>query len=565
MIDANGRLVVSSRILFAVERQRDQRIHEQRLLKIAKRRPRRRKKGKKGARNAGKFAHILENRKGKFMKAQENEEIKRVNRLLLGKLKSIFKAKSKFDEMDPSFTKPRSMNIYQRRKELMRINRENKAMVRRLESVEATMSAQRLADEDKVRRADRARLRQFIPTVDVYVHSQSIADQKAEALFSSKPTMKAKRPPKKGPARRGRPESKGRRIKLTDSVLESEGKGSVRSPQSENLKKKSDGQVGYQDQDVKMEDEQQTNQKEELQQQQDLERLFNLIDTNGDGIISYRELLQGAQNEHIRAYIDEIGNITLHSLLQPKHMKETMKKIASTNIDDELNLESFLAFCKLTGDSSGNLSQQPITTEVEFKAEEDEEAEEEYQELSNQVQKLQADEPSGRELQVGEEPRVEEPQQDESQPQLAQEENRQAREAQEEEEEPQAQEAQQEEEPQAQEAQQEEEPRALEAQQEEEEEPQAQEAQQEEEEPQAQEEEPQAQEEEPQAQEEEPQAKEDEPQAQEDEPQAQEEEPQAVKEISSKSGKDGSLVDKTLENLGSEQKMGQTEDPPQET
>ena len=160
MIDANGKIVVASRILFAVERQREQRIHEQRLREIGRRRPRRRKEKKKGAKprkknglargidnyiEQGKYTHILENRKGKYMKAREAEEIKRINKLLLGKLKGIFSSESKFDEMDPSFTKPRSMNIHQRRRELMRINAENKSMLKRLENVEATFSAQRLA------------------------------------------------------------------------------------------------------------------------------------------------------------------------------------------------------------------------------------------------------------------------------------------------------------------------------------------------------------------------------------------------------------------------------------
>ena len=92
MIDANGKLVVSSRILFAVERQREQRIHEQRLREIGQRRPRRRRDNKKGAKKRkkhglargidnyveqGKYDHILENRKGKYMKAREAEEVKR--------------------------------------------------------------------------------------------------------------------------------------------------------------------------------------------------------------------------------------------------------------------------------------------------------------------------------------------------------------------------------------------------------------------------------------------------------------------------------------------------------
>ena len=95
-------------------------------------------------------------------------------------------------------------------------------MLKRLENVEATFSAQRLADEDKIRRADAARLRQFIPTVDVYVHSQSIADQNVDTLFSGKFTKKkvANRPKNRTGKRSGRrPQSKGRRIKVESQVL----------------------------------------------------------------------------------------------------------------------------------------------------------------------------------------------------------------------------------------------------------------------------------------------------------------------------------------------------------
>ena len=97
--------------------------------------------------------------------------------MLLCKLQKVFASESPFDEIEPQYIKARSLNINERRKELMRINDENKSMLRRLQSVEPTMSARRLADEEKIRQKDRKRLQCFIPTLDIYVHSQTIAEE----------------------------------------------------------------------------------------------------------------------------------------------------------------------------------------------------------------------------------------------------------------------------------------------------------------------------------------------------------------------------------------------------
>ena len=75
-------------------------------------------------------------------------------------------------------------------------------MLKRLEGVEPTFSARRLADEDKIRRADARRLRNFIPTVDVYVHSTSIANGQPVNLGAtgSKTGGGAKKKKKKKPS-----------------------------------------------------------------------------------------------------------------------------------------------------------------------------------------------------------------------------------------------------------------------------------------------------------------------------------------------------------------------------
>ena len=237
MIDCHGRLVTSSRLLWTVEQERKRKIHEKRLETINKRRPRNKRKNKKkkpkglqsGIDNyieKGNYQHILDNKKGKYMKEREKLEVKRINKLLLGQLQKVFASDSPFDEIEPEFVKPRSLNINSRRKELIRINMENRSMLRRLESVEPTMSARRLADEDKIRRKDRKRLQNFIPTVDIYVHSQSIANKSSRSMkkdWDSGSTSTTSSimpvPPKRKTTRprRNKPKTKGR--KITESVL----------------------------------------------------------------------------------------------------------------------------------------------------------------------------------------------------------------------------------------------------------------------------------------------------------------------------------------------------------
>ena len=242
MIDCHGRLVTSSRLLWTVEQERKRKIHEKRLETINKRRPRNKRKNKKkkpkglqsGIDNyieKGNYQHILDNKKGKYMKEREKLEVKRINKLLLGQLQKVFASDSPFDEIEPEFVKPRSLNITSRRKELIRINMENRSMLRRLQSVEPTMSARRLADEDRTRRKDRKRLQNFIPTVDIYIHSQSIAKKSGRSLKKSWNTAgvtktssrKMPAPPKRSATRprKNKPITKGGRkiIVVDNSVL----------------------------------------------------------------------------------------------------------------------------------------------------------------------------------------------------------------------------------------------------------------------------------------------------------------------------------------------------------
>ena len=134
--------ISSSKLLWSVEQERKRKIHEERLLAINSRKPRRKKSRKPKTSSSerhkidnwiakGSYKHIKENKKRQYYLERERIEVKRINRLLLGKLQKVFASESPFDEVEPQYVRPRSLNINERRKELMRINEENKSMLRR--------------------------------------------------------------------------------------------------------------------------------------------------------------------------------------------------------------------------------------------------------------------------------------------------------------------------------------------------------------------------------------------------------------------------------------------------
>ncbi len=72
--------------------------------------------------------------------------------------------------------------------------------------------------------------------------------------------------------------------------------------------------------------------------------MFDLVDKNSDGVISYRELLQAVQLDEVKTFIGERER--LQPLLYPKKMRATMKKIAASSEDQELNVQAFIDFAR---------------------------------------------------------------------------------------------------------------------------------------------------------------------------------------------------------------------------
>ena len=182
MIDCRGRIITSSRL----------RHHEKNLAAIQNRR--------KPVYKNQKYKHILDNKQREYTKKRKAIEIKRINRLLLGKLQTVLTSDSRFDEL--ASYKPRSLNINTRRKELSRINNENKLLNERLNRVAPTMSMQRLKDEHKINAKCSKRLRCFIPTIDVYVLPQS------SNLKNKKKIRVPIAPSSKRPSAAGRPRTR---------------------------------------------------------------------------------------------------------------------------------------------------------------------------------------------------------------------------------------------------------------------------------------------------------------------------------------------------------------------
>ena len=205
-------------ILEVVENERVRQIHEQRLLAITTRKPSSHKRSKHGIDNhnpKNPYRHIYQDTKGKYMQAQKRQEQRRIDNMLQDRLANATATGSTFENIEP-----RSLNIAARRRELDRINHENHSLLERLDRVVPTLPKNRLAQEDRIRRKQRQRLQQFVPTIDVYVHSRQVAKESGQKLkriqkkrWNNSAVVPA--PPKRTATRprQNKPVPKGRSIK----------------------------------------------------------------------------------------------------------------------------------------------------------------------------------------------------------------------------------------------------------------------------------------------------------------------------------------------------------------
>ena len=74
----------------------------------------------------------------------------------------------------------------------------------------------------------------------------------------------------------------------------------------------------------------------------DFQQIFDLIDDNKDGVITYKELLSAIGIEEIQTFMKE--RPSLAPLLRPAQIKATMKTIVDGGDDDQLTLSAFVLF-----------------------------------------------------------------------------------------------------------------------------------------------------------------------------------------------------------------------------
>ena len=160
------RPIHANKILETIEAERIRKIHEKKLRLIMSR--------KKGAQidnappKAMKMKHVRLNLKKRKMQKDRLEYVESRNRRTMEKLMTIMDRPNPYEFEVPSQV-GKSMNINSRRKHLMKINEENKHILRRLQAVEPVLSHRRLEDEYQEMEKQMKRLRQHVPTIDVYV------------------------------------------------------------------------------------------------------------------------------------------------------------------------------------------------------------------------------------------------------------------------------------------------------------------------------------------------------------------------------------------------------------
>ena len=76
----------------------------------------------------------------------------------------------------------------------------------------------------------------------------------------------------------------------------------------------------------------------------EVEHIFSLLDVDGSGVVEYKEMLRSLRNVEVVRFISTKPDLA--PLLQPRHIRETMKRIINASEDDvQFNLHAFQMFC----------------------------------------------------------------------------------------------------------------------------------------------------------------------------------------------------------------------------
>jgi hypothetical protein len=327
------RAVAANKLLETIEAERTRRIHEKKLREIKTR--------KRGAQidnappRAMRMVHVSQNLKKRKMQEDRREHIESRNKRTIENLMKIMDRRNPYEIQLGQ--RARSMNINARRKKLMKINEENKYILERLKRVEPVLSARRLDDEFSVMKKQMKRLRQHVPTIDVYVKKSDKANSprpgEAVAVAPQKPKGKKK---VRG---RGRPKLGGRQIH--ESVLGT-GKPPPEAQKASPTTPKGEGSVSKNLlADLKK--------RVDVSQMNTLRAVFKTVGKSAAHVSKKKLLRAIMMSPAVQGELH--NNSDLHHLLKPNRYKAALEGL-ETDKDGHITLTELVAFTDMLHDKT---------------------------------------------------------------------------------------------------------------------------------------------------------------------------------------------------------------------
>lgn len=320
------RPIHANKILETIEAERVRKIHEKKLRLIMSR--------KKGAQidnsqpKAMKMRHVRLNLKKRKMQKDRLEYVESRNKRTMEKLMTIMDRPNPYEFEVPSQV-GKSMNINSRRKHLMKINEENKHILRRLQAVEPVLSHRRLEDEYHEMAKQMKRLRQHVPTVDIYVKKKvngKRSPTRATDTGVPKPTIPRGKKNIKG--RGNRPKLGGRIIH--DSVLNTAGGRNFQPSKQECRKEEEEASAIIKKKKVVG-----------LSQKLTLKKIFNMISNNKAEVAKKKIIREIMINSNVQKELHKEEDLQV--LLKPRTYKHTLLEM-DTDKDGSISLNELVVF-----------------------------------------------------------------------------------------------------------------------------------------------------------------------------------------------------------------------------
>ena len=326
MVKARGRPVAANRLLETIEAERNRRIHEQKLREIKTR--------KSGAQIdnsepiAMRMHHVADNLKKRQMQKDLRAHIDSRNQRVIKNLEKIMDRHNPYELQ--TVQKAKSININYRRKELVRINEENKLILQRLQRVEPVLSAKRLDDEFAVMKKQMRRLRQHVPTIDIYVKnpgkkSPVFRNPKIDELSVPSPVLKKPTKPSPNAKRRAGPQRPNGGRKINSSVRIEDKKSPDGPPDTAMPTRKKLVTVG-------------------TSEKMTLRKIFEKM-SGGKPLLDKKKLLRGiTMSPFVREELEKEPDLAI--LLKPHRYASSLKSLQSKAVGDgkTISLDDFVDF-----------------------------------------------------------------------------------------------------------------------------------------------------------------------------------------------------------------------------